>query len=254
MRCKQPHNTVTTIQPRFNADNARISTSQEQIVDEDVLEKIKILYSRKGYSNPTLSSEDEAYAGDKNIRKRKRPLKILGKDFNPYGSYTIKHSNGTLTYVFPSPKISSPKTSTIKPFVVYTNPATLRSKRKVYDEPLEAYPSKLIDQIMDKHINSFQGAFENDSLDGDLDQLKQRNDISSDTFICDSIDKMVEPEEGITKTNSSVMIVNTETRRQRVRIETCRNEGKPCMFCVTWSTWSTRQFVRKTFPFIDNLT
>lgn len=221
---------ASAIQPRFDAVDSISSTSQEPIVDEDVQEKIKIVYSRRGYSNPKPSSEDEDDAPDmvRKWKRTRRPLRIIGKDFNPYQSYTIKHPNGTLTYVFPSPEISNPTTSTIKPFGDENNPTTVIN-REGSGEPLETYPTELIEHIVNEHIASFQGAFGNDTLNGD--QLDARMDISNDQFFCDSEESLIHPPVGLTSKNSSVMIVNTNNYQQGVKIEKCRNEGQPCKFC-----------------------
>lgn len=148
---------------------------------------------------------------------------MIGKDFNPYGSYTIKHPNGTLTYVFPSQKISSTTTSTVS-----NNPIIVIDK-EVSGKPLRAYPTEQIDNIMDKHISHFQGLFGDDMVNGD--ELNQRFDTSDDIYFCDSTEDLIHPSEGISFKNSSEMIINTDNYKQGVRVETCRNEGQPCRYC-----------------------
>lgn len=220
----------TLVQPRFDVVDTIVSTSQEPIENEYVQEKIKILYGRKGYSNPKPTSEDEDYNPNITTRERKRtrrPLKIIGKDFNPYGSYTIKHPNGTLTYVFPSQKMPSSTTPTINRFGVDSNPTILIDKN-VSGEPVRAYPTEQIDKIMAKHKSHFEGAFGDDMVNGD--KLNQRFDTSDDIFFCDSKEVLIHPLEGISWKNSSELIVNTDNFKQGVRIETCRNEGQPCRY------------------------
>lgn len=198
-------------------------------VDEDVQEKINIVYSRRGYSNPNPTSEDEDDAPDM-VRIRthtRRPLRRIGKDFNPYRSYTIKHPNGTLTYVFPSPEISSSTTSTIGHFEDDNNPTTVED-REGSGEPLGTYPKELVDHIVNEHRTRFEDDFGDDMLNGD--KLDARFDISNDQFFCDCEEKLIHPKEGLSTKNLRVMIVNTDTFKQGVRIETCRNEGKPCRF------------------------
>ncbi|XP_065087136.1 uncharacterized protein LOC135708884 [Ochlerotatus camptorhynchus] len=228
----QPPNSALGIQPRFDAVNTIASTTQGSIVDEDAQDVIKIVYGRKGYSNPKPTSEDEDDAPDmavRQIKRTRRPLRIIGKDFNPYQSYTVKHRNGTLTYVFPSTDITSSTTSTSNSIGdVGINPTTVID-REGSSDPLETYPTELIDEIMNQHINSFEGAFGNDMVNGD--KLNSRFDISNDQYFCDSEETLIHPAEGFTWQNSSVRIVNTKNYKQGVRIEKCRNEGKPCKFC-----------------------
>lgn len=228
----QPTDPALVVQPRFDAvESISSTTSQRSIVDADAQAVIKILHTRKGYSNPGPSSDDEDDAQNVVVSKPKRtrrPLRLISKDFNPYQSYTFKHANGTLTYVFPTSGISSTTISATHRLGGKSNPTAVMN-REVSVEPLEAYPADIIDEIMNEHIARFEGAFGNDMINGD--KLNSRFHISNEQFFCDIDEMLIHPSVGYTVKNSSVHIVNTKNFKQGVRIEKCRDEGKPCKFC-----------------------
>lgn len=225
----QPSESIMEAKPRFDAEDTISSTTQRPVVDEGVQEVIKMLSIRRGYSNPHPSSEED---DSQNITRRpkrtRRPLRLIGKDFNPHQSYTYRHSNGTLTYVFPSQNVSSTTVSSFNTFDDKSSPTTVID-RKGSEEPVATYPEDLIDGIMEKHKVNFEGAFGNDLINGDI--LNSRSDIPSDDFFCATEERLIHPTDGLTVKNLSVWIVNTKSHQQGVRIEKCVNEGKPCRFC-----------------------
>lgn len=210
------------------------SIKEKKEVDDDVKEIIKQIYNRKGYSNPTPTPEDDEVVTSK--PRRKRPLKLIGKDFDPNKSYIVKHPNGTLTYVFPNNPSSdaTSTTSTLSPEKeekIETDNLIDRMSDTDHTQGTAEYPTDLINEVMNTHRLVFEGAFGDDLVIPAGDALNARSNAFGDEFLCDSAETLVHPRSGTTRNNSTVWIVNTEDYKQGVRIETCRYKGKQCNFC-----------------------
>ncbi|XP_062565567.1 protein spaetzle-like [Armigeres subalbatus] len=90
------------------------------------------------------------------------------------------------------------------------------------------YPQQLVNDIIARQEYRFAEVFGDDVVIDNDDTLEKRFDTSDDEFLCTSIEKLVHPQSGYTIHNKLVMIVNTPSYMQGVRIETCRNPGKAC--------------------------
>ncbi|XP_058812834.1 protein spaetzle-like isoform X2 [Topomyia yanbarensis] len=241
---------------------------EEEATDEELKTRIQEIYKRKGYTNPEPDPEDypeesmpieiTARLDSSTTNRTRRPMQKLSKDFDPSQSYVIKHANGTISYVFPE-KIASTTAGTSVGTEKSTSDVTYRSRRcldknctseksdfvfpnelvpKVDtehcqpDEPICTavidYPEQVINEIIAKHGERYSEVFGDDVLVSNGDKLVQRFDTSDDEFLCNSEERLVHPKSGLTKDDYTVMIVNTRDYLQGVRVETCRNAGKPC--------------------------
>ncbi|XP_065094224.1 protein spaetzle-like [Ochlerotatus camptorhynchus] len=90
------------------------------------------------------------------------------------------------------------------------------------------YPQQLVNEIIARQEYRFAEVFGDDVVMDSGDTLIKRFDTSDDEFICMSEEKLVHPQSGYTIKDQLVMIVNTPSYMQGVRIETCRNPGESC--------------------------
>lgn len=204
----------------FDSFAVGMPLKDETKTDDEVQDIIKRIHNREGYSNPARSEDDDEDISEELITKRprRRPLRPIGTDFNPNQSFVIRHANGTLTYIFP------------------TNYSTVRPSRRPArtDPPAQSkidYPVELIDKIMTINRASFEGAFGEDVVIPEGDALNRRSDTPDEPFLCESSERLTHPQEGQTRNNSKVWIVNTKNYKQGIRVEICRYPGDPCRYC-----------------------
>lgn len=254
---EKPSDSVSDIQQRTGLDTStpyrEVSQREKDTMNDEVKDIIKQIHNRKGYSNPTRTlAEEEDDEPEKVVTRKprtRRPLKLIGKDFDPNKSFIIKHPNGTLTYVFPrdtsSNTIMSTTPSTIEPPAVTEPFAQARS----------LYPDDLINEIMTLNNATFQGVFGDDVVIPDGDALNSRSDTANAPFLCESEQLLIHPKEELSRNNSMVWIVNTKDYKQGVRIEKClkRQLGKPCNFCDA-DTECKQLFHYRTLVAVDKVT
>lgn len=239
--------------------------------DAEVQKRIDEIYKRKGYSNPNPDPEDYPDDVSEEIKpridgpRRNRPLQKIGKDFDPKLSYVIRHSNGTLTYVFPE-KITISSTTTSNSIRTQqegqvannssdssNNTLTFRNQDSITFPDHEAnteqqnaapkndacsskdglcllvpdYPIDEVNQIMNEHVERYAALFGNDIIAPEGDKLVPRFDTSDDEYLCNSVEKLVHPKSYFENGQNS-LIVNTDKFKQGVRIETCAGVDLPC--------------------------
>lgn len=242
----------------IDSDNNLHGIKVKKEVDVEVQEIIKQIYNRKGHSNPTPIPDDDEVVTRK--QRRKRPLRLIDKNFDPNKSFVVRHPNGTLTYVFPNDLASSTTSTTSTPPLEQEDKVEtdnlIDRKSTPSEDPFRIdsaidYPTDFINEIMNSHKASFEGAFGDDTVIPAGDSLYSRSHTSSDEFLCDSEEKLIHPRSGSTRNNSTVWIVNTEDFKQGVRIETCRNAGKPCNFCAGEETACKQVFHYRTLVAVN---
>lgn len=254
----QPTDSASQFQPLVRQRATTLSDeTPETATDEEVQQKISELFKRKGYSNPDPDPEDQLEDSGPQIstridhprkRRTRRPLQKIGKDFDASQSYVIKHANGTITYVFPEKVLKGtgnaqpvPETEEKKPteedVVRFRKPsADVKPAEKEElcnpDYPIcnkvEDYPHEKINDIVAQYKQKYAGVFGEDVVVPAGDTLVTRNGFSDDTPLCLSVEKLIHPQRGFTKTSKNLTIVNTKEYRQGVRVEICSNPGQVC--------------------------
>lgn len=235
---------------------------------EEVQKKISELFKRKGFSNPEPDPEDQLEESGSQIETRidhprwkrtRRPLRKISKDFDASQSYVIKHANGTITYVFPKEvledkaKLADTSTegnntnqvrvrtpdpnSSVIVFPSDSEPTTdkVTPEKKELCTPefpicgnVDNYPHDVVNDIVAKYKQQFAGVFGEDVVVPLGDTLVQRFDTSDDTPLCTSVERLIHPQEGFTKENKNIKIVNTKEYKQGVRVELCQNPKGSC--------------------------
>lgn len=93
---------------------------------------------------------------------------------------------------------------------------------------VEDYPHEKINDIVAQYKQKYAGVFGEDVVVPAGDTLVTRNGFSDDTPLCLSVEKLIHPQRGFTKTSKNLTIVNTKEYRQGVRVEICSNPGQVC--------------------------
>lgn len=247
-----PINSTSEFQPLVR-NRPTTNESPGTATDEEIQIKISELFKRKGYSNPDPDPEDQLEDAGSQIearidhprrRRTRRPLQKIGKDFDASQSYVIKHANGTITYVFPEKVIKgeeflekTKEGEDGKNDVGFRKPTQnqVKQDRKESCTPeypicnnVENYPHEKINEIVTKYNQLYAGVFGEDVVVPKGDTLETRIYVSDDTPLCNSVEKLIHPQEGFTKDEKNLKIVNTEKYIQGVRVELCSNPGKTC--------------------------
>ncbi|EDS40441.1 sptzle 1B [Culex quinquefasciatus] len=176
-------------------------------------------------ARPMVRQRVKPLVGLSNSR-RKRPLQASDTVRDPNKSYlsglnhrstydTNQHNTGDIYFPNDPPSTGPVRLEHCGPdFPICTN---------VLD-----YPQQLVNAIVARHEHRFAEVFGNDVVVNSGDHLDKRFDTSDDEFLCQSREKLVHPQSGYTMDKRLVMIVNTPSYTQGVRIETCANGGRSC--------------------------
>ncbi|XP_055389809.1 protein spaetzle-like [Condylostylus longicornis] len=95
---------------------------------------------------------------------------------------------------------------------------------------VDNYPIDDVIKAIQEDSTKFEAVFGEDSLPEIPTEISQRIDPDfGEETLCQSVERLIFPQAGMTKDNNWSFIINHENYTQGIRIEECLKPGKPCL-------------------------